>query len=81
MQLPGFDVVTGSVKALLQDTCQRQVHVVVAQQYVVANSDAFQCQSAVLFGNRDEAEIRRAAADVAHENEITDLDSTGPRIS
>ena len=60
---------------------QRQVHVVAAQQDVVANGDAFQRQFAVLFGNHNEAEIRGAAADVAHQNEVADLDSAAPAIT
>ena len=55
-------------KALLQKARQRQVHVVAAQQDVVANGDAFQRQVAVLFGNQDEAEIRGASANVAHQD-------------
>ena len=78
VQLPGIDAVAGGFKALLQNTRQSEVHVVAAQQYVVANSHAFQCQFAVLFRNRDEAGIRGAAANVAHENQVADLDSAAP---
>src|SRR5215472_53719 len=39
VQLPGVDAVTGSFKALLQNTRQRQIHVVSTEQYVVANSN------------------------------------------
>ena len=45
------------------------------------NGDAFERQFAVFFGNHDEAEIRGAAADVAHENEVVDLDSAAPGIT
>ena len=68
-------------KALLQNARQRQVHVVAAQQDVVANGDAFQRQFAVLFGNHNEAEIRGAAADVAHQHQVADLDAAAPVIT
>ena len=48
---------------------------------MVANGDALQCQFAALFGNHDEAEIRGAAADVAHENQVADLDAAAPVIT
>src|SRR5579871_519621 len=70
-----------SFQALLQKACQRQIHIVAAQQDMVANSDALQHQFAVLFGDHNEAEVRRAASDVAYENEIADLDSAAPRIA
>ena len=66
VQLPGVDAVAQGLKPLLQNARQRQVHVVAAQQNVVADGDAFQRQFAVLFGNHNEAEIRGASANVAH---------------
>ena len=81
VQLPGIDAVARGFKALLQNARQRQVHVVAAQQDVVPNGDAFQRQFAVLFGNHNEAEIRGAAADVAHQHQVADLDSAAPVIT
>ena len=81
VQLPGIDALARGFKLLLQKARQRQVHVVAAQQDVVTNGDTFQCQFAVLFGNHDEAEIRSAAADVAHQNQVADFDSAAPGIS
>ena len=40
----------------------------------MTNGDAFQRQFAILFGNHNEAEISRATADVADENEVADFD-------
>ena len=48
---------------------------------MVAHGDPFERQFTVFLGNHDEAEIRSAAADVAHENEIVDLDSAAPGIT
>ena len=70
-----------AVKPLLQNARQRQVHVVAAQQNVLADGHALQRQFAVLFGNHDEAEIRGAAADVAHQHQVADLDSAAPAIA
>ena len=81
LQLPGIDAVARGFKALLQNARQRQVHVIAAQQDVVANGNAFQRQFAIFFGNRNEAEIRRAATDVAHKNEVADLDSAAPGVT
>src|SRR5258707_14316882 len=81
VQLPGIDAVAGGFKALLESARQRQIHVVTAEQDVVANGDAFQRQFAVLFGNHNEAEISGASTDVAHENQVADLDSSAPSIA
>ena len=43
VQLPGIDAVAQGLKALLQNARQCQVHVVAAQQDVIANGDALQC--------------------------------------
>jgi hypothetical protein len=42
---------------------------------------AFERQVTVFFGDHDKAEIRCAAADVANENEVVDLDSAAPGIT
>ena len=81
VQLPGVDAMARGLKALLQNARQRQIHVVAAQQDVIANGDAFQRQVAVLLGNHDQAEIRGAAAHVAHQNEVADLDAAAPGVA
>src|SRR5580693_899288 len=81
VQLPGIDAVAGGFKALLQKARQSQVHVVAAQQYVVANGHTLQRQFAVFFGDGDEAEICGAPADIADENEIADFDSAAPSVA
>jgi len=48
---------------------------------VVTNGDAFQRQFAILFGNHNEAEIRRTTADVAHQNEVAEFDAVAPGIT
>src|SRR4029077_2879525 len=81
LQLPDIDAIARGFKALLQKARKRQVHVVAAQQDMVTNGDAFQRQFAILFGNHNEAEISRATADVAHENEVADFDAVAPGIT
>src|SRR5262249_5730476 len=78
LQLPYIDAIAQRFQALLQKARQRQVHVVATQQDVVADGDAFQRQFATLFGNHNKAEISRATADVAHENEVADFDAVAP---
>ena len=52
---------------------ERQVHVVAAEQDMIADGQAGECEIAVDVGGGDESEIRRAAADVANEKRIADL--------
>ena len=70
MQLPGVDAMAVGLKALLQEACEREIHVVAAEQDVIANCDTLQRKVAVLFGNHDQAEVRRAAAHVAHQHQV-----------
>ena len=55
---------------LLQQAREREVHVVAAEQDVLADGDALEREVAVLLGHRDQAEVGGAAADVADEDEI-----------
>ena len=50
---------------------QRKVHVVAAEQEVLANGNALQGQVAVFSCHCDEAEIRRSAADIADEQKVS----------
>ena len=44
-------------------------------------ADTLECQVAIALADRDQAEIRRAPADVADENEIADADPPPPAIA
>ena len=56
---------------------ERQVHVVAAEQDVIADRDALEREIAVVFADENQAEVGRAAADVAHEHEIADAELSG----
>ena len=67
LQLPRVDAVAFALEALLHDAREREVHVVAAEQDVIADRDALEREVAVVLADRDQAEVGRAAADVAHE--------------
>src|ERR1035441_9177902 len=68
-------------QSLLQQSRERQVHIVATQQNVIADGHAPQRQIAALFRDRNQAEIRRASTNVAYQNQIADLDSLAPTIA
>src|SRR5664279_3557547 len=68
-------------QSLLQQSRERQVHIVATQQNVIADGHALQRQIAALFRDRNQAEIRRASTNVAYQNQIADLDSLAPTIA
>ena len=49
---------------------EREVHVVAAEQDVVADGDALERQRALLLVDRDQGEVGGAAADVAHQHDV-----------
>ena len=81
VQLPGVDLVAGGFQALLEQPRQREIHVVAAEQDVLADGHALERQVAVALGDRNQAEVGGAAADVADEHEIADLDAAAPRVA
>src|SRR5262249_23062762 len=85
---PGEDLLLGGARgvderallpsgALLPDRLgervrQGEVHVVAAEEDVIADGDAVEDEVAVLLAHRDEREVGGAAADVAHEDDVAD---------
>ncbi len=67
LQLPCVDAVALLFEALLQKSREREVHVVAAEQDVLADGDALEREFAVLLRDGDQGEVGRAAADVADE--------------
>ena len=55
------------LEALLHDAREGEVHVVAAEQDVIADRDALEREVAVVLADENQAEVGRAAADVAHE--------------
>ncbi len=68
LQLPGVDAVAFPLEALLHEAGEGEVHVVAAEQDVIADRDALEREVAVVLADEDQAEVGRAAADVAHQH-------------
>src|SRR5690606_4055476 len=81
LQLPGIDAVAFALQLLLQEAGERKIHIVAAEQDVIADGDAPQRQIAVLLRDRDQAEVGRPAADIADQDQVADLDALAPVIA
>ena len=81
VQLPGVDAMSRRFEPLLEQSREREIHVVAAEQDVLADRDALERQVAVPLADRDQAEVGRAAADVADQDEIADLDPPPPAVA
>jgi hypothetical protein len=57
---------------------QREVHVVAAEQDVVAHRDALEGQLAIVLEHRDQREVRGAAAHVYHQQHLTEAQLLAP---
>ncbi len=57
---------------------QREVHVVAAQQDVLADGNAVERQLAFALGDGDEREVRGAAADIDHQDQVARVDALAP---
>ncbi len=57
VQLPGVDAVSGTLEPRLQQAGERQIHVVAAEQDVLADGHPFEAQVAIALGHRDQAEV------------------------
>ena len=60
---------------------QRQVHVVAAEQDVIADGDPLERQVALDLADRDQREVGGAAADVAHQDHVTDGELLAPAVA
>ena len=60
---------------------EREVHVVAAEQDVIADRDALEREVAAVVANLDQREVGRAAADVAHEHDVAGLQILAPRLA
>ena len=81
LQLPGVDAMAFPLEALLHDAREREVHVVAAEQDVIADRDALEREVAVVLADGDQAEVGRAAADVAHEHQVADAKLPAPALA
>ena len=78
LNLPRLQAFAFRLQLHLQGIGQRQIHVVAAEQDVVADRDAVQQQVAVLFGHGNQRQVGRAAADIHHEDDIARFDLLAP---
>ena len=62
----------------LDSARQREIHVVAAEQDVLADSDALKPKFAAFLGDGDQREVGGTATDVDDENEIADADLLAP---
>ena len=63
------------------DVGQREVHVVAAEQDVVADRDAVQLEVAVALDHGDQREVGGAAADVDDQDHVADLHLLAPAVA
>src|ERR1022692_2153886 len=80
-EVVGINLMALGFQSLLQQSRERQVHIVATQQNVIADCYPLERQIAALFRDRNQAEIRRASTNVAYQNQIADLDSLAPTIA
>ena len=81
LELPRVDAVAGALELLLQPSRERQIHVVAAQQDVLAHGDAAQRERTVLLADRDEAEVGGPASHVAHQDQVAHLHALAPGVA
>ena len=81
LQLPRVDAMAFALEALLHDAREGEVHVVAAEQDVIADRDALEREVAVVLADEDQAEVGRAAADVAHEQQVADAELPPPALA
>jgi len=60
---------------------EREVHVVAAQEDVIADGDPLEHQVAGVIGDLDQREVGGAAADVAHQDDIAGRELAPPAIA
>ncbi len=76
--LPGVEL--GAIRGQFtgHEVGQRQVHIVAAQQDVVAHGHAVRFELAIAFQDRDQREVAGAAADVDHQDDVARLHLLAP---
>ena len=76
--LPAIERLAPRPRAGLHDVREREVHVVAAEQDVIADRDAREREAPALLGRGDGREVRRAAADVDDEDHVARLELLAP---
>lgn len=73
-KLPRVKLLSGGGQLLVQVVRQRQVHVIAAQQNMVAHGHPRQLHLPGLLRDRHQGKIARAAAHIDHQDHVADLD-------
>lgn len=77
-KLPVVDRPSLSFEFGLEGIRKRQVHVVAARKNMFSDANAFEFQSPVVIGYRDEAEIGGSAANITDEDNVARADQGTP---
>ena len=80
-RLPGVELHALFGEASGDEMGQGQVHVVAADQQVVAHGQPLQDQFALLFGHADQRQVGGAAADIADQQGIADGEALPPALA
>ncbi len=81
VELPGVDLVSGGLEPLLRESREREVHIVAAEQDVLSDRDALEGEIAVTLRDRDQAEVRGPATNVADEDQVSDRNAAAPGVA
>ncbi|KGX04687.1 putative molecular chaperone HspA/DnaK domain protein [Burkholderia pseudomallei MSHR640] len=80
-QLPGVGLRALRGELARDHVREREIHVVAAEQDMLADRDAMQLEVAVALDDRDQRQVGRAAADVDDEDDVADPDVLAPRAA
>ena len=78
MQLHGIEFGAFGRQLLFQMPRECEIDIVAAKQDMLSHRDAFQREFARLFGYRDQREVRGAAADIDHQNQVANSNALAP---
>src|SRR4051794_26342204 len=81
LKLPRVDAMPFAFETLLRNAGQRQIHVVAAEQDVIANGDALQREIPVLLADQNQTEVGRAAADIADQHQVAGAELPPPAVT
>ncbi len=79
--LPFVDRLPRVVELLLREIREREVHVVAAEQDVIADRDPFELELSVFLDGGDCGKVGRPAADVRDQDDVARVEITPPRVA
>jgi hypothetical protein len=78
VHLPAVDLFAARLELLANAVGEGEIHVVAAEQDVIAHRNAHQLEGAARFDRRDRGEVGGASTDVDDQNDIAHLDFLAP---